>query len=62
MEDGDWKNDVALEEDLRDYVQRNLKRKEILDFMKHDYEQHCWSIAKLDKRLFFFDIDYLLYK
>ena len=62
MEDGDWKNNVALEEDLRDYVQRNLKRKEILDFMKHDYEQHCWSIAKLDKRLCFFDIDYLLYK
>ena len=32
------KKDVALEQDLRDYVGRNLKRKEILHFMKRDYE------------------------
>ena len=30
----DWINDVTLEQDLRDYVPRNLKRKEILDFIK----------------------------
>ena len=38
MEDSNWKNDVALEQDLRNYVRRNLKWKEILDFMKRDYE------------------------
>ena len=26
MEDSDWINDVALEQDLPDYVRRNLKK------------------------------------
>ena len=38
MEDSNWKKDVALEQDLRDYVGRNLKRKEIVHYMKRDYE------------------------
>ena len=57
MEDSNWKNDVALEQDLRDYMRRYLKRREILDFMKRDYEQYCWNIATSDKRLRFFDIN-----
>ena len=61
MEDSNWKNDVALEQDLKDYVRRNLKRKEILDFMKRDYEQYCWSRATLDRRLCFFDINCIHY-
>ena len=51
MEDSNWINDVALQEGLKDYVRRSLKGKEILDFMKRDYEQYCWSIATLDRRL-----------
>ena len=39
MENSNWINDVALEQNLRDYVWRNLKRKDILDFMKGEYEQ-----------------------
>ena len=59
MEDSDWINDVALEQDLPDYIRRNLKRKEIPDFMKRDYEQYRWSITTLDRRLHFFDINYI---
>ena len=60
MEDSNWKNDVALEQDLRNYVRRNLKCKEILDFMKCDYEPSCWSIETLNRKLRFFDINYIL--
>ena len=59
MEDRNWINDVALEQGLRDFVRRSIKGKEILDFMKRDYEQYCWSIATLDRRLRFFDINYV---
>ena len=59
MKESNWINDVALEQGLRDYVWRSLKGKEILDFMKRDYEQYCWSIAALDRRLLFFDINYV---
>ena len=51
MEDSNWKNDDALEQGLRDYMRKNLKMKEILDFMKRDYEQYC--IATLDRSLRF---------
>ena len=61
MGDSNWINDVGLEQDLKVYVQKNLKRKEILDFMKRNYEQYCWSIATLDRRLRFFDINYIHY-
>ena len=42
MEGSNWINAVSLEQDLRNYVGKNLKKKEILDFMKRDYEQYCW--------------------
>ena len=54
MEDSNLINDVALEQDLSDYVPRNLKRKKILDFMKRHYELYYSSIATLDRRLQFF--------
>ena len=54
MEDSNWINDIALEQGLSDYVPRNLKRKEILDFMKRHYELYYSSIATLDRRLQFF--------
>ena len=62
MEDSSWKNDVSLEQDLEDYVRRNLKSKGILDFVKRDHEQYCWSIATLDRtRLRSVDINYIYY-
>ena len=43
-------------------VRRNLKRKDIVDFMQCDYEQYCWSTATLDRlKHRFFDIKYMHY-
>ena len=59
MEDSNSINDVALEQDSRHYICRNLDRKETLDFVKRDYEQYCWSIATLDRGPRVFDINYI---
>ena len=61
MEDINWTNDVALEQNRRDYVRRSLKGKQILEFMKRAYEQYRWIIATSDRRLRFFDINYIYY-
>ena len=62
MEDSNWINHVALEQHLKDYVRRNLKRKEIPDFMKCNYKQYCCSTATSDRRrLRFFDTSYTHY-
>ena len=47
----DWKVDDILKSDLENYVRQNLKRSEILDYMKRDYVQYKWSLATLDRRL-----------
>ena len=57
----DWKSDYVLKADLANYVRQNLKRSEILDFMKQDYVQYNWSLATLNRRLQFFDIRYIDY-
>ena len=46
-----WDNDTALEDDLRKYVRENLKRAEILSFVRRDYSQYQWSLRSLDRRL-----------
>lgn len=50
-----WKEDSSLENDLRDYVKRNLKRSEIIDFMQRDFPEYTWSLTTLDRRLRHFD-------
>jgi hypothetical protein len=57
----DCKSDYVLKADLANYVRQNLKRSEILDFMKQDYVQYNWSLATLNRRLRFFDIRYIDY-
>jgi hypothetical protein len=40
-----WDNDTALEDDLRNYVRENLKRAEMLSFVRRDYyhySQYQW--------------------
>ena len=54
-----WCQNSSLKDDLKKYVQQNLKRREILDFMKSDYSCYAWSIATLDRRLGFFYIRYI---
>jgi len=54
-----WYEDQNMKEDLKRYVQQNLKRKEILDCMKLDYAMYTWSISTLARRLKYFDIHYI---
>ena len=51
--------DMELRYDLQKYVQQNLKRAEILDFVKRDYGSYCWSLPTLDRRLRYFQIYYI---
>ncbi len=57
----EWKEDEELEADLKKYVLRNFKRREILDFMKRDYPQYAWSLGTLSRRLKHFDVSYTNY-
>ena len=56
-----WKEDTNLEEDLKKYIQQNLKRSEVLDFISRDYPQYNWSLSSLDRRLRHFNIFYISY-
>ena len=55
----EWKTDASLENNLRTYVAQNLKRSEILDYLKKYYSYYPWSIATLDRRLRYFGINYI---
>ena len=52
----DWKDDEKLKQELSAYVSQGLKREEILDFVKRDYQEYTWSFRTLDRRLRAFDI------
>ena len=56
MASSSWKDDEELKTDLEKYVSQNLKRSEILDFVKRDFPEYAWSIATLDRRLLQFGI------
>ena len=58
LRDISWCEDVRLQEDLRNYVRQNMKRKEMLDFLKRDFPTYAWSIPTLDRRLRYFNIFY----
>ena len=58
LSDISWYEDVRLQEDLRNYVRQNLKRKEMLDFLRRDFPTYVWSIPTLDRRLRYFNIFY----
>ena len=45
----DWKEDNDLNLDLEDYVRQNLKKLEILDFLKEKYAMYTWSYRSLGK-------------
>ena len=54
----DWKEDDDLKNDLKKYVKEDLRRNEILDFLKRDYSQYAWSLSSLDRRMRYFDVHY----
>ena len=57
----EWQHDDALKQDLEQYVRRNLRRQEILDFVSLDYPMYAWSLRSLGRRLQFFDLKYTDY-
>ena len=61
MADRDWRNDEQLKKDLQRYINQNLKRTEVLDFVKRDYSLYSWSLSTLDRRLRHFGIYYINY-
>ena len=58
LRDISWCEDVRLQDDLRNYVRQNLKRKEMLDFLRRDFPTYAWRIPTLDRRLRYFNIFY----
>ena len=54
----DWKEDIALKNDLKKYVGQLFKREEILSFVQKDYPCYTRSIRSLDRRLRHFEIYY----
>ena len=61
IRNSDWEEDGNLRGDLQRYVMENLRRKEVLDFVKRDYPQYAWSLGTLDRRLSHFRIQYIKY-
>ena len=53
-----WKEGDILKSDLKKYVTEDLRRTEILDFMKRDFSQYAWSLSSLDRHMRYFDIHY----
>ncbi|XP_028404817.1 uncharacterized protein LOC114527386 [Dendronephthya gigantea] len=61
IRNSEWEDDEALEADLKRYVMQNLTRREVLDFVKHDFPHYAWNLGTLSRRLAYFDIKYVRY-
>ena len=61
MADQGWQEDIELKDDLQKYVESNLQRKEILDFVKEKYPLYAWSLRTFCRRLKHFGISYIDY-
>ena len=56
-----WEDDNDLQNDLAKFVSLNLKRMEILDFLRKDYPMHAWSLRSLARRMQYFGIQFTDY-
>lgn len=56
-----WKDNNQLKDDLQRFVEQQMQRNEILDFMKRDYGYYAWSMRTLERRLKYFQIKYIDY-
>lgn len=61
IRNSDWEDDEQLKSDLQRYVKQNLRRREILDFVRRDFPEYAWSLGTLSRRLVFFGIQYIKY-
>ena len=55
----DWKQDIDLKNDLAKFVRVNLRKLEILDFMRKDYPMFAWSLRSLARRMQYFGIQFM---
>ena len=56
-----WQNNLQLKTAMENYVSSNIQRKEMLDFLKRDFNEYPWSMRTLDRRLRHFKIYYTDY-
>ena len=61
IRNSDWEDDSDLKNDLAKFVSLNLKRMEILDFMRKDYPMYAWSLRSLALRMQYFGIQFTDY-
>ena len=61
IRNSDWEDDEQQKSDLQRYVKQNLRRREILDFVRRDFPEYAWSLGTLSRRLAFFGIQYIKY-
>ena len=62
IRNNEWQNDEELQSSIKHYVMQNMKRSEVLDFLKRDYPEYAWSLPTFDRRLRYFDIKYINYE
>ena len=43
-----WEDNTEIEHNMNNYVAQNLRRHEVLDFVRRDYPQYSWSLSTLD--------------
>ena len=60
-QNSDWEDDNDLNNDLAKFVSLNLKRIEILDFLRKDYPMYAWSLRSLARRMQYFGIQFTDY-
>ena len=61
IRNSDWEDDNDLNNDLAKFVSLNLKRMEILDFLRKDYPMYAWSLRSLARRMQYFGIQFTDY-
>ena len=61
IKNSDWEDDNDLNNDLVKFVSLNLKRMEIVDFLRKDYPMYAWSLRSLARRMQYFGIQFTDY-
>ena len=61
IRNSDWEDNNDLKNDPAKFVSLNLKRMEILDFLRKDYPMYAWSVRSLARRIEYFGIQFTDY-
>jgi hypothetical protein len=55
MAANEWKEDMSLKEKLLDYVRQGIQWKEMLDYLRRDFSFYSYSIAILNRIIYYTD-------